>query len=564
VPTRADVVIVGMGAVGGLMSKELASAGLEVVGLERGAMPEFEDYAFKDSIRAFARRQFEERSRNEPILSRAGKGAPTRATYPSTPGNVVGGGLLSWTGSASRFSPGDFKVRTNEVLSGVAEKAGANLDGYDVPDWPIDYDDLEPYYEKFEYEMGVSGKAGQNPFAGPRKRDYPVPPIRQSARSQLFEEAARKLGYHPYQATTGILSQAYQPAPPYDARIPERPGCVYCAQCNFYGCHVGAKTSTNFTTLPVALETGNLDLRTHCKVFQVNVNDAGRVTGVSYFDADGNVVEQEASVVILGGYLYEHTRLLLLSKTASGMFKGGLANTSGMVGKYIMAHGDFNVRGLFDDSIMNGFIGPNGGTRIDDFYGNNFDHTGLGFIRGGPIGTGGGGTPLERYDNIPPGWPRWGDRYKDNLAHYYTRAADMTIPPEMLPHQDNVIELDPTRKDAWGIPLPRVTFTFHENEKRMGPFLGGIGEKIMKEMGASHVWTRASWQPTRTVGGTRMGADPKTSVVNGYCQSHDVDNLFMVGSSVFPTMTGYAATPTVAALAYRASDYIIKNWSSFA
>jgi gluconate 2-dehydrogenase alpha chain len=559
VAKKADVVIVGMGAVGGIMAKELASAGLDVVGLERGPMLEFEEYAYKDSLRAGTRREFEERVKHEPVTMRSGKASAAQRRFTTTPANSVGGGLLLWTGSATRFMPGDFKVRTNEILSGLVERAGAELSGYDVPDWPIGYDDLEPYYEKFEWEMGVSGQAGVNPFEGPRRVGYPVPPLREGMRNKLFAEACERLGYHPYPTPNGILSQAYQPPTPYDARIPERKGCVYCAQCNNYGCHVQAKTASPFTVIPVALETGNFDLRTRCKVFRIDTDDRGRASGVSYFDPDGNVVEQPASVVILGAYIYEHARLLLLSGTG----KRGLANSSGMVGKGITAHGDVRATGLFDDVIVNGFIGPNSAMRMDDFNGNNFDHAGLGFIRGATIGISGGGPPLERYDVLPPGMPRWGAEYKEFLAYYYTRGFDVTMHPETLPHRDNYLDLDPVHKDEWGLPLPRSTFRFHENEQRMWKYLSPITQGIMREAGARHVWITPPARASRWAGGTLMGDDPKSSVVNGYCQAHDVENLFLVGASVFPTVTGYAATPTVGALAYRTAEFITKQGSLF-
>ncbi len=550
-----DVIIVGMGAVGGIMAKELATAGMSVVGFERGAYAEFEDYAYKDSIRAIARREFEERVRNEPVMHRPDRGAPAGLRYTTTPINAVGGGLSIWTASTTRFMPDDFRVYSNEVQRGGAERAQAQLQGYELFDWPIGYDDLEPYYEKFEWEMGVSGQSGANPFEGPRRRGYPLPPIREGTRNQLFGGACERLGYHAYPTPTGILSQDYQPPPPYDTRIAERKGCVYCGQCNNYGCHVQAKTSTAFTVIPVALETGNLDLRTHSKVFHIDTDGSGKVIGVSYFDEDGRVQQQLASVVILGGYIYDNARLLLLS----GEGRRGLANSSGQVGRGIAAHGDIRTLGMFDDVSVNAFIGPNGGMRIDDFNGGNFDHAGLGFIRGGTIGSSGGGTPLERYDSVTEGWPRWGTKFKENLAHYYTRSFELNSMPETLPHRENFVDLDPVHKDKWGIPLPRTTFSFRENELRMWQFLGDVGEKIMMEAGASEAKSNPSRRPSRWTGGARMGDDPKTSVVNGYCQSHDAENLFVVGASVFPTMAGYAPTPTVGALAYRTAEFIAKR-----
>lgn len=559
----ADVCIVGVGGLGGIMAKELSSAGLKVVGLERGPAPSRDDYAPRDSIRFLIRPERLEWVRHEPTTTRKKAGEAAQIQYRTSPLNVLGGALLHWTGQSSRYLPADFKLWTNEIESGNAERAGADLRGYDIIDWPLAYDDLDPYYEKWEWEFGISGAAGKNPFAGPRKRGFPLPPLRRSARMILFAEACKKLGYHPYDTAAGILSQPYRPPAPFDTRIPERPACVYCGHCNFYGCHVHAKAATLYVAIPVALETGNFDLKTQAKVYRINTDDRGRVTGVGYFDADGRAREQRARVVILSAFVFEHVRLLLLSKTSSPRFANGLANSSGYVGRNLMAHGDVRAMGIFDDYIVNGFIGPGSAAiRIDDFNGNNFDHTGLGFIRGGTIGTSGDGTPVTRVDVLPPGVRSWGREFKDFFARYYTRTMDLNMQPETLPHQDNRIDLDPRRRDRWGLPLPRVTFDFHQNEIRLQKFMAGIGEKIMRATGASKVWSEEKGRPNRWAGGTRMGADPKNSVVNAYCQTHDIENLFIVGSSVFPTMSGYPPTATVAALSYRTAEYILrqKQW----
>ncbi|MBM2810572.1 MAG: family oxidoreductase, partial [Chloroflexi bacterium] len=282
----ADVCIVGVGAVGGILAKELASAGLDVVGFERGPALQLEDYAARDAIRFVTRHDQLEWVRHDPITSRKNRAERASIKYTTSPANALGGALLHWTGQAARFLPGDFAVYTNEVASGLAERAGADLTGYDVVDWPVTYDDLEPYYNRFEWELGVSGRGGANPFAGHRSHDYPLPPLRRNARGELFAAACERLGYHPYDSSAGILSQDYQPPAPYDTRIPRRPACVYCGHCNNYGCHVQAKASTLYTTIPVALQTGRFDLRTRTRVFRINHDGSGGATGVSYFDAD--------------------------------------------------------------------------------------------------------------------------------------------------------------------------------------------------------------------------------------------------------------------------------------
>ena len=558
-----DVCIVGVGGMGGILAKELASAGLKVVGFERGPAPKKEDYAPRDSIRFLIRPETLDWVRHEPTTTRRKTGDKTSLQYRTSPLNVLGGALLHWTGQSSRYMPGDFKLHTNEIESGNAERAKADLSGYDIIDWPLSYDDLEPYYEKFEWEFGISGAAGANPFAGPRQRGFPLPPLRHSGKMQLFTEACKKLGYHPYDTAAGIASAPYKPAAPFDTRIGARPACVYCAHCNFYGCHVHAKSASLYIAIPVALETGNFDLKTNAKVFRINVDGAGRVNGVSYFAPDGVAREQRARVVILSAFVFEHARLLLISKTGKGGFAKGLANSSGYVGRNILAHGDVRAMGAFDDFIVNGFIGPGSAAmRIDDFNGNNFDHSDLGFIRGGTIGTSGDGTPVTRLDVLPPGVPSWGKEFKDFYTRYYSRIMDLNMQPETLPHPDNRVDLDPRHRDRWGLPLPRVTFEFHQNEQRLQKYLAGVGEKIMRATGASKVWTEEKGRPNRWAGGTRMGADAKNSVVNANCQTHDIDNLFIVGSSVFPTMAGYPPTATVAALSYRLAEFILgqKQW----
>ena len=320
----ADICIVGVGAVGGILAKQLTSAGLKVVAFERGPALKTAEYAQRDSISYIARPDQLEGVRHEPRIFRTSATQPGNLRYGTSPFNVLGGSMLLWTGQASRFMPGDFKVYSNEVASGLADRAGVDLKGYDVVDWPIGYDDLEPYYDRFEWEFGVAGVAGMNPFAGPRRNPYPLPPLKMTARMQLFGEAAKRLGYHPFIGPAAVTSEPYRPPAPYDTRIPERPACVYCGHCNHYGCHVNAKASTLHTAIPVALQTGNLELRTNCKVANITTDDKGIATGVKYFDPNGVLQEQRARVVILSAFVFEHVRLLLLSKGDGKRFKKGL------------------------------------------------------------------------------------------------------------------------------------------------------------------------------------------------------------------------------------------------
>ena len=552
-----DVILVGVGAVGGILAKQLGTAGLKVVGLERGALLTPADYAARDSIKFVVRSSQLEWERHDPVVFRNTPAGPTRLQYGTV--SAVGGQMLHWTAQSSRLLPGDFKVATNEVASGVAQRAGADLNGYEIYDWPIGYDDLEPFYERFEWEFGVSGDSGPNganPFAGKRKRGFPLPPLRTNAKMEIFRRAADELGYHAYDGGAGVLSQPYRPPAPYDKRIPERPGCTYCGHCNDYGCHVQAKADALYSIVPAALKTGNVDLRTNTRVIRINLDDAGRAVGVTYLTPERTPAELRAKVVILGGYTFENARLLLSSERNGTR---GIANSSGQVGRGVFGHGDVNVFGFFNDVIVNSFIGPNSAaTRIDDFNGNNFDHTGLGFIRGAGIGTSGSGTPVERYNTYPPEMRGWGKAYKEFLAHAYTRTVEINITPETLAHRDNAIDIDPDRRDEWGVPLPRLTFSFHVNERRMHDHLAEIGRTMLRKAGAGTVWVKMPGNNgSRWAGGTRMGSDPKTSVVDANCRSHDVENLFVIGASVFPTLSGFPPTATVGALAYRTADYVV-------
>jgi gluconate 2-dehydrogenase alpha chain len=306
-----DVCLIGVGAAGGILAKELGAAGLKVAAFERGSSLTQEDYAVRDAIRFITRAALVDWARHDPVTFRNFSNQRATARYITI--NALGGQMLHWTAQAARFRPDDFQVFGREIAGGVADQAKADLTGYEIFDWPIGYDDLEPYYEKFEWEFGVSG-AGGNPFAGSRKRDYPLPPLRRSAKMQLFEKACRSLGYHPYQSAAGILSQPYRPPPPYDTRIEERPACTYCGHCNEYGCHVNAKAAPLYTSIPAALKTGNVELHTNSRVFRINKDGSGRATGISYFAPDKEIKEQRARVTILCGYAFKNSRLLLLSK----------------------------------------------------------------------------------------------------------------------------------------------------------------------------------------------------------------------------------------------------------
>jgi gluconate 2-dehydrogenase alpha chain len=478
-------------------------------------------------------------------------------------GNQAGGGTVHYGTVSWRFHEDDFRARSQTI-----ERYGASAIPQDssLVDWPLSYADLEPYYDQAEYDLGVSGKAGNvqgrkidggNVFEAPRRREYPLPALHVDQSGVIFDATARKLGYHPFPTPRAIISEPYK----------GRPACTYCGFCQAFGCHVGAKSSILVTKLPEADATGNFKLLTGAMCYRVNSDNSGRVTGVSYWAPDGSDNTIEAELVILTPFIYDNTRLLLLSKTDK--FPNGLANSSGQVGKHLMAHMMARAFVTFDDRYVNVFMGPSAQKHtIDDFNADNFNHGGTNFIRGsqisidtvnlqgGPIGA----TTM----NSPPGIPRWGAAYRDFLAKYYARHASMVAQTENLPYADQTIDLDPNVRDQWGLPAPRLTYDWRRpNELARVEFMLKKMEELGHAMGATHVW-RAPLGPgapgAHHEGGTRMGSDPKTSVVNRYGQSWDVPNLFVVGSSTFPSMSGFNPTLTIQALAYMSADAIVNRY----
>ena len=401
---KTDVVIVGVGAAGGILAAELAASGLKVIGLERGPRLKTADFMSHDELRYFQRQDTRPDTKTQPVTWRPNKDARSVRMDGLNYGNQAGGGTVHYGGISWRFHEDDFRVR-----SSTTERYGAAAIPQDsaVADWPLSYADLAPFYDRVENDLGVSGKAGNimgrkidggNVFEAPRSGEFPNPALVMTHSDTLFADGARKLGYHPFPTARAILSQPYK----------DRPGCTYCGFCQTFGCHVGAKSSILVTKLPEADKTGNFKLITGAMVYRVDSDDK-RATGVSYYGADGSENSIEADIVIVTPYIYDATRLLLLSKTDK--FPNGLANSSGLVGKGLMAQPGARAFAVFDDQFTNLYMGPsNQKHTIDDFNADNFDHAGLGFIRGaqisvscaaldaGPIGVATNMTP-------PPGTP---------------------------------------------------------------------------------------------------------------------------------------------------------------
>src|SRR5438132_1587079 len=379
---RTDVVIVGVGAAGGILAAELGKAGMKVIGLERGPRLATKDFSAQDELRYFQRQDLRPDPKRQPVTWRANPNVRARPIPSQSYGNQAGGGTVHYGAVSWRFHEDDFRARSQTI-----ERYGAAAIPQDcsLADWPLRYADLEPFYDRAEYELGVSGKAGNlqgrkidggNVFEAPRRREYPLPPLTADQSGVIFEAGARELGYHPFSTPRAIISQSYR----------GRQSCTYCGFCQAFGCHVGAKSSILVTTLPEADATGNFKLLTGTMCYRVNSDNSGRVTGVAYYGPDGSQNTIEAELVILAPFIYDNTRLLLLSKTEK--FPNGLANSSGQVGRHLMAHIMANVFVGYDDRHLNIYMGPSAQKHtLDDLNADNFDHKDAGFIRSSQIST---------------------------------------------------------------------------------------------------------------------------------------------------------------------------------
>jgi len=569
-----DVVLVGFGMTSAILAQELTSAGLEVVALERGGyrdtVPDFATTQAQDELRYAVRHElFEEPHRSTVTFrNRTDQTAlPMRHLGSFNPGSGVGGAMVHWNGQTWRFLPEDFTIRSH-----TEKRYGKGFIPEDmtIQDWGVTYDELEPYYDRFERLCGTSGVAGNlngaiqpdgNPFEGWRSTDYPNPPLKRSYANTLFDKAARQAGYHPFACPASNASQPYKNI--YGVQMGQ---CTYCGYCEWFGCGNYSKASPQTTILPVLLPKDNFEYRTYCNVTRVNKDAAGkRATGVTYVDAQGHEFEQPADMVVLCAYAHHNAHLMLLS----GIGQPYDPRTgTGTVGRNYAYQITSNVE-IFTDEILNQFMGAGAlGQAIDDFNGDNFDHGPHGFVGGGYIALWTtGGRPIKQM-HVPEGTPKWGAGWKDAVAENYLKSASIATHGSVMSFRENYLDLDPTYRDAYGNPLLRMTFDFHDNELRMSDFLTDRAEDIAKEMDLRSYkvnkrkgpYSIVPYQTTHNTGGTIMGDDPATSVVNRHLQSWDIPNLFVMGSSVFPQNAGYNPTDTVGALTYRAAETMIGSY----
>lgn len=541
-PTRTpvDFVVIGSGAAGGVIARELSRAGHSVVVLEQGprlAPHEFRHdewaYIFDDELDWGPRQghpQTFRKTENDVARIVDGWG-------PAAYARVVGGSHSHFSGNYWRLRPVDFTERS--LLGPIS--------GSTFSDWPISYEELEPYYTLVDWEVGVSGAPGS--FEPPRSKGYPLPPMPVKSPGVLLERGARKLGLHADPAPVAILSQ------PYNGRS----ACIHCGFCNGFACEVGAKGSSHLVMIPQAEATGRCEVRSESTVFRIETDAAGRASQVVYFDREGVEQAQKARAVVLSANGAETPRLLLDS--ASGRHPDGLANSSGYVGKNLMFNTWTWAVGLFEHPV-NAYKSIPTTRVVHDYYSIDPKH---GFYGGGGIDSRSpsDGLPLASVDwAYRPGVRNWGAGFKETLKEYFTHTASFTGHSTSLPRLSNNISLDPDVRDKWGRPALRVTYKDHPDDMNTMRFFRDRCLQLLDAAGARETWSLPVMEQEASnhlLGTCRMGDDPDTSVVDRHNRAHDVPNLFICDGSSLVTSGRGQPTMTIQALAFRAGEYIVQQ-----
>ncbi|CAN7296406.1 GMC family oxidoreductase [Peribacillus frigoritolerans] len=556
---KVPVVVVGMGWAGGIIASELTKAGIKVVGLERGKERDMSDYLMvHDELRFQHREELMQDLSKETITHRNNqkmRALPMRNYGTFIVGEGLGGAGSHWNGQTYRFLPYDF-----EIKSLTEKRYGKNKikSDYPIQDWGITYDQIEPYYDTFEKMAGISGETVK--LYGKRSNPYPTGPMIKTPVLAEFEQAAKKLGYKPYMIPSANLSENYE-----NPDGISRSACQYCAFCENFGCEYGAKADPVVTVIPVAKKTGNLDLRTYSNVTRI-LNDGTKATGVIYVDTfTGEEFEQPAEVVVLASYVFNNVRLLLNSNLG---IPYDPKTGNGVIGKnycYQVSSGYSSL--YYNDREFNIYGGAGAlGIEIAEFTGDNFDHSDVNFLHGAGIRTTQYGNRPIANNNSPIGTPSWGAEFKKQSIKYANSILQVKSQGASMPHIQNYLDLDPTYKDVYGMPLLRMTYDYTAQDRELVKYMAKVTRSIAKNMGPDHIDTVAEQADfnvntdtnTHNTGGVIMGADPKNSAVNTYLQMWDAENVFVAGSSAFPHNSSFNPTGTLGAFSYRAAEGIVK------
>jgi choline dehydrogenase-like flavoprotein len=540
---EVDVCVVGSGAGGAPIAHALSRAGARVVVLEKGPWYQHEDFNH-DEIATARRDMWVPFVSEEPHLQKNGDG-PAFKTANGWIARCVGGGTVHMSGYFYRLHPEDFRLGTRY----------GRLPGANVADWPIEYDDLAPYYDRVEQVIGVSGAAGENPFEPPRSGPYPLPPVATNDLARLVEQGAKKLGWHPFQVPRAVLSRPYR----------GRRACVYCDFCGSYGCEVGAKSSTLASLIPEAVATGRCEVRPDSMAFEIAVDRSGRARAVRYRNARGEQRQQRARVICVAASAVESARLLLNSR--SSRFEAGLANGTGLVGQNLTFSTLAKGFGEFERGKLPKLLRPTPSNHfldraIQDHYllkdrDGEYDKGGtLHYIlpHRNPIFT--AERLARRHDPM-----LWGAALSREILRYHTEVhqIEFELFGEFLPNPRTFVSVDGSIEDKWGIPVATIHHTPHPESRKNAEILAERGIDLLKAAGADDTWTQDVGGTTYVLqhGTCRFGKNPETSVLNPDCRAHEVDNLYVTDGSFMPTSGGVPTTLTILANAFRVADHLI-------
>ena len=508
------VVVIGSGAGGATVAHELCEKGIKVVVLEAGPRLTIDDF-HNNELAAYGQMTWMDKR----IATGDWPAATMAPEAPTWIVKAVGGSTVHWNGLSFRAQPHEFQART----------VYGEVEGASLADWPISYEDLEPYYTRAEDKMGVTGTHG-------------IPRHPANNNYKVLYNGAKRIGYSNISNAHQAINSEFRDG---------RAACIQLGFCN-QGCKMGAKWSTLYSEIPKAEETGNLDLRVGCMVLQIEHDSGGRVNGVVYVDADGNQQRQRARVVCVAGNSIETPRLLLNS--ASSLFKDGLANSSGQVGRNYTHHVGGIVFGEFDRPVNmhRGITVP----------GTVFDEAGhdpsRGFAGGYLLEAVSLGLTMVAVVGDAAGWGRDYAAFLEKYAH----LAGVLLVGEDMPRAQNRVTLHDTERDQYGLPVPVIHVEEHDNDKAITKHFKGQAEALLQAAGATkmqHVITPAA---THNMGTCRMSADADTGVVNGFGRTHDLKNLFISDGSQFVTATTENPTLTIVALALRQADYIARQMTA--
>ncbi len=550
-----DVCVVGSGAGAGPVIYELSKAGYKVIVLEKGPWFRTEDFS-KDEMVATRRSVYTPNLKDEPqvIEDLNDKGEwGAKSTFETGRdfwnGNCVGGSSNFMSGYFARLKPVDFKL-----LSTYGEIPGAN-----IADWPITYDDLEPYYEKVERLVGVSGKVVPHKFMSPRSTpDYPYPPLAENIISSWIDEAAAQLNIKSIPLARAILSR----------KKGDRNACYYSNYCGSYGCSSDAKGSARVALIHDALKTGNCAVIPNAKVYHLETDGHNRLKKAWFYDAAGQKQTVEAKIFVVAAQAVETSRLLLMSRNKE--FPNGLANNNGQVGKNLIFSGGGTGGGDFyydelEPELASQLAKPGVfvNRTIQDFYeltdprsgqkmkGGTVDFL---FEHANPVSK----AIREKWDN--DGKLRWGTGLKKHLHRYFTnvRKLKFEIFVDWLPTDNCFVGLSPKVKDKWGDPVAKIRIGNHPHDLKVAGIIAEKSKQILAKMGAHNIYASISGAPPNNLqaGGCRFGNDPKKTVLNKFCQAHEVENLFVTDGSFMPTGGSVTFTWTIYANSFRVADII--------